>query len=135
MIRRHGLWIEIVLLVVSIACAVALLLATLGAAAGSVDGTNAAQEVSSAGTDQIHDGMVTCSRCGAKHSTSLARTADTCVRVCVHGGASFALVNADSTYLLEGDLTELKKLSGQRARVIGPLDGNTIKVVSATAGT
>lgn len=133
--RRHGLWIEIVLLAASIACAVALLLATLGAAAGSVDGSNEPQEVTSTGTDQVHDGMVTCSRCGAKHSTSLARTADTCVRVCVHGGASFALVNADSTYLLEGDLTELKKLSGKRARVIGPLNGNTIKVISAAAGT
>jgi hypothetical protein len=133
--RRHGFWIEIVLLAASIACGVALLLATLGAAAGSVGGSNEPQEVTSTSADQVHDGMVTCSRCGAKHSTSLARTADTCVRVCVHGGASFALVNADSTYLLEGDLTELKKLAGQRARVIGPLNGNTIKVISAIAGT
>ncbi len=131
--RRKELWIEIVLLAASIACAVALLLATLGAAAGSLGGTVETQEVTSAGSDQVHDGMVTCSRCGAKHSTSIARTADTCVRVCVHGGASFALVNADSTYLLEGDLTELKKLSGQRARITGPLTGNTIKVISATA--
>jgi hypothetical protein len=51
----------------------------------------------------------------------------------VHGGASFTLVNADATYVLNGDLSVLKKLAGQRARITGTRDGQLIKVVSAVS--
>jgi hypothetical protein len=49
----------------------------------------------------------------------------------VHGGAKFALVNAETSYILEGDLGVLKKLSGQRVRIVGRLDGKIIRVSSA----
>jgi hypothetical protein len=115
----------------AIACVIALLLATLGVAAGAAVGGLGARQVSPATTDRAYEGMITCSRCGARHSATLGQTADVCVRVCVHGGANFALVNAASTYLLEGDLNALKKLAGQRARVVGSLSGKTIRVASA----
>ena len=133
MARSHRVWIEILALGAAIACVIALLIATLGAAAGAaVDGLGAHQ-VSPIATDREFEGMITCSRCGARHSVNLGQTADVCVRICVHGGASFALVNAESTYLLEGDLPALKKLAGQRARVVGSLVGKTIHVESVAA--
>src|SRR4051812_46073278 len=125
--KRHRVWIEIVILATAIACAMALLLASLGAAAG------AASQANGAGTEKAYEGMVTCSRCGAKHSPALARTAEVCVRVCVHGGAAFALVDSDSAYLLDGDTDSIKRLAGQRVRVLGNLSGKTIKVASVVA--
>jgi len=124
-------WIEIVILVTVIACALALLFATLGAAASaaiSAAESGARQEPSAV---QTYEGMVTCSRCGARHSAALGQTATICTRVCVHGGASFALVGADSTYLLEGDTNALKRLAGQRARIVGFRSGKTIRISSA----
>jgi hypothetical protein len=51
----------------------------------------------------------------------------------VHGGANFALVSPNSTYILDGDIKDLKKLAGQRARVVGSFNGKAIEVVSAVA--
>lgn len=141
MIKAHRVWLEIVLLGAAIACALALLIATLGAAAGAaVDGLavqakpvpaeQAPTQEDSAATEHTYVGMVTCSRCKAKHSAAMGQTADVCVRVCVHGGAHFALVNAESVYLLEGDMGALKRAAGQRVRVIGNLKGDTIRVAS-----
>lgn len=126
---KHRVWIEIFLLATAIACALALLLASLGAAAGSVEGAQGAMTPPA----QSFEGMVTCSRCGAKHEATLDRSATTCVRVCVHGGANFALVYDESAYLLDGDLNSFKKLAGQRVRIVGVRSGNTIKVASITA--
>jgi hypothetical protein len=131
--KTHRVWIEIVVLATAIACALALLFATLGAGAGAVVVGAGKAQSNLAGAEPGYEGMVTCSRCGARHSAALARTADVCVRVCVHGGASFALVNADVTYLLEGDTDALRKVAGQRARVVGKLNGKTIRVASVAA--
>ena len=125
--------VEIVLLGTAVALALALLLATVGAAAGVAVGQIA--QVSTQVGAQSFEGMITCSRCGARHQPALDRSASTCVRICVHGGASFALIDDESVYLLEGDLGSFKKLAGQRARVIGTRSGNTIRVASITSGT
>jgi hypothetical protein len=126
-------WIEILLLATAVALATALLLATLGAAAGVAIGQ--ARQLRPIGTAQSFEGMVTCSRCGAKHQPALDRSASTCVRVCVHGGASFALIDDESVYLLDGDLGPLKTLAGQRARVTGTRTGNTIKVMTIASSS
>ena len=124
--RTHRVWIEIVVIGAAIALAVALLIASLGFVAAA-----AAEQVRTRRTSEHeYEGMVTCSRCGAKHSSALANTASACVRVCVHGGANFALVDANSTYLLDGDPVAIKKVAGERAHVIGTLTGNTITVSS-----
>jgi len=130
--RYHRVWIEIVLLGSAAALALALLIATLGAAAAATGREHDSSQLNPSATTSF-EGMVTCSRCGAKHSAALDRSASTCVRVCVHGGAGFALVNADATYLLDGDMSVLKKLAGQRARVTGTRDGQIIKVISAVS--
>ena len=130
--KTNRVWVEIVMLGTAIACALALVLATLGvAASAATDDAAARQEEMS--TQKTYEGMVTCSRCGAKHSAALGQTAEACVRVCVHGGANFSLVEANSTYLLDGELSALKRLAGQRVRVIGELNGKTIRVSSVTA--
>jgi len=135
--RYHRFWIEIVLLGSAAAIALALLFATLGAAAGAAENARDSSQLhpSIPTSATSFEGMVTCSRCGAKHSAELDRSASTCVRVCVHAGSSFVLVNAETTYLLDGDLVALKKLAGQRARVTGTREGQTIKVVSAVSET
>lgn len=125
---RNRVWIEIVLVGTAIACALALLFATLGAVAAAAADAGFRQESPSA---QAYEGMVTCSRCGAKHSAAMAQSAATCVRVCVHDGATFALVDANSTYLLDGDVVALKRLAGQRARIVGSRSGRTIRISSA----
>jgi len=133
--KGHRLWIEIVILGTGIACALALLIATLGAAAGAAVGSVGPQQTTQAAAEQTYEGMVTCSRCGAKHSATIGRTAADCVRVCVHGGATFALVSGDSTYQLDGDLSVLTRAAGQRVRIVGALNGKTITITSVAAGS
>jgi len=133
--KTNRIWMEIVILGTAIAFALPLLFATLGAAAGVAEGQVSLQQQVPSGPIRTYEGMVTCARCGAKHSPALAQTATTCIRVCVHGGARFALVNADATYLLDGDLNALKRLAGQRARVVGERYGKTIKISSVAAET
>lgn len=132
--RTHRIWIEIVMFGSVIACALALVFAVIVATA-----TVAVGQMKASGSDSVisepraYEGMVTCSHCGARHSAKLAQSATTCVRVCVHGGAQFALVNAESVYLLDGSVDALKPIAGQRAKIMGYLDGNTIKVHSVIA--
>ncbi len=143
-------WIEIVGLGTAIACALALAIATLGAAAVAVgehpkseqaEAAPAAESPSAASLplslalQQTHEGMVTCSRCGAKHSAVLGKTAVDCSLTCVRGGATFALVDGDKTYLLDGASDRLKKVVGQRARIMGSVQGNRIKVSSVAASS
>lgn len=135
--KRQRFWIEIILVGTAIAVALALLIATLGMAADAVNGRNSPEQTVPATRpepQETYEGMVTCSRCGAKHPASLDASATTCVRTCIHGGESFALVSSDSTYLLDGDAIDLKKLAGQRARILGKLRGKTIQVASVAAG-
>jgi hypothetical protein len=122
---------EIILLGTGVALAMALLLASLGAAAGVAVGQTTRGNPRDGA--RSFEGMISCSHCGARHQPALDRSATTCVRVCVHGGAAFALVDNESVYLLEGDLGSFKKLAGQRARVVGTRTGNTIKVASITS--
>ena len=147
LMKTNRFWIEILALGSSIACALALLIATLGTAAVAVGGpsesgqadSRAAEPVpakdSSSLRPQTREGMVTCSRCGAKHSADLGKTARDCTRQCVQGGSTFTLVDGDKTYRLDGDVQLLRKVAGQRARVVGVVQGNTINVSSVAASS
>jgi hypothetical protein len=129
--RNYRVWIEILLLGSAIACALALLIATLGAVAGATAGEAAARQDPPSPNQQTYEGMVTCSRCGARHPGALGQTAADCARNCIRGGASFVLVEPDATYVLDGDLGVLGRLAGRRARVVGELNGKTIRISSA----
>jgi hypothetical protein len=131
--KVHRLWIEIVLVGATLACTLALLIATLGAAGEAAVDVFAQARTAKPVRQEVLEGMVTCSRCGARHSARLGQSAAACVRICVHGGASFALVDGDKVYLLDGNLDLLKKAAGQRMRVTGVIDGNTIRVISVMA--
>ena len=126
--KPHRFWIEIIAVGTGIACLLALLIAILGAVAGT------AAALERPGAEQTYEGMVTCSRCGARHSAQLGKTAANCTLACVRSGAQFSLVDGDKTYLLDGDTSLLKKLVGQRARIVGSCTRNTIRVSSADSG-
>jgi hypothetical protein len=79
---------------------------------------------------QTYEGIITDTRCGAKHSATVGMSAADCTRACVHSGESFALVDGETTYRLKGDQAALKRAAGERVKVIGTLDGNTISVSS-----
>jgi hypothetical protein len=131
--NKHRPFIEIVLLGTLIAFSLALVIAILGVAAGAAEG-HGQQEGNSKTAQHSYEGMLTCSRCGAKHSAAFGRTATACARVCVRGGAKFVLVQAESTYILDGDPVELTRVAGERVRVIGSMSGNRIKVESVIPG-
>lgn len=129
--RANRFWLEIVAVCAAIAFALALLIASLGAAAAAVSGQDEMGLTSPTvpGAKTYH-GMVTCSRCRAKHSAAMSRTATDCVLACVRSGATFALIDGENVYELDGDLTVLKKVAGQRADVTGVASGNRIAVSS-----
>jgi len=79
---------------------------------------------------QTYEGVVTDTRCGAKHSAPLAENAAECTRACVHAGEHFALVDGDQVYLLEGEPEVLKGVAGERVTITGTLNGGTISVAS-----
>ncbi len=131
--KRNHFWLEIIGLGTAIALGIALLIATLGAAAGTMMAQEEIGPAAAPPVAKVYHGMVTCSRCGAKHSAALGHSAADCVRICVHNGAGFALIDGDKIYQLEGDLSLIKKVAGERAEITGVAHGNTISVSSVAA--
>jgi hypothetical protein len=117
-------------------CALALF-----AGASAIVGGKAAQtphpatvpSVSPQTPSQSYEGMITDTHCNAKHSAAIGLAASDCIRVCVHGGEHFALIDGDAVYTLQGDEDSLKKLAGERVKITGTLNGNQISVVSVVA--
>ena len=130
--KTNRIWIDTVALGTAMACALALLIAVLAAGTAAVTGRDgSAQAAESSSVEQrTYEGMVTCSRCGAKHSAKMARSATNCTLTCVHGGAKLVLVDGDKLYELDGDLNVLRRVAGQRARVVGVMHGDAIAVSS-----
>ncbi|MGH9502478.1 MAG: hypothetical protein ACRD20_06475 [Terriglobales bacterium] len=77
-------------------------------------------------------GMITDSRCGARHRMNSDKTSAECTRSCVRKGAHYVLVDGEKIYALQGDHRQLEKLAGQRVNVTGMLEGDTIKVKTVT---
>lgn len=105
----------------AIVCVLAIVIGALGSVA-------IAQQ--SDQSQQTYEGVVTDTHCGAKHSAAISKTAADCTRACVHGGAEFALVDGDTIYRLDGELMLLKRVAGQRVKVVGTLTGDRLKVAS-----
>jgi len=130
-VKAKRVLIDIIVAAMTASLALALVMVILGVAAGAMGQNEPLSAPQVSANARTFDGMVTCSKCGAKHSARMGQSASKCTRVCIRSGARFALVNGNSTYFLDGDLVLLKRLSGQRAEVVGTLDGSTIHVVSA----
>jgi hypothetical protein len=126
------LWAEILPVVCALACGTAILLAARSNYAGPTSTTPQQTESghASATPTETFNGIVTDTRCGAKHSSKVGLSAADCTRACVHAGEHFALVDGEKAYTLEGDPAALKHLAGDRVKVAGTLNGNTIAVIS-----
>jgi len=134
--RKNRFWIEVITLCAGAAFGLALALAFVGAVVVAFGQTaEPPQSVVQPDRQQTYVGMVTCSRCFAKHSAKIGATATDCARVCIRDGANFTFINGDRTYRLEGDPAELKRVAGQRVQIVGALNGGTITVASVAAGT
>ena len=84
---------------------------------------------------QTFTGEVSDSMCGAKHA--MAGNNAACTRACVKKGSNYALVVGDKVYTLKttdkSSLAELDKLAGEKAKVNGTADGDTIEVSKVSA--
>ena len=82
-----------------------------------------------AGKNETFTGEVSDAMCGAKH---MMPGNAACLRTCVSKGANYALVVGDKVYTLhtadEGARKTLDKLAGEKAKVTGTADGETIEV-------
>jgi hypothetical protein len=107
-------------LVAAAAFAVIVTSATL-AFAGSGQTPNVAQSGD-------YTGIISDSMCGARHVKHPNLDSANCTRECVRTGAKYALIDGDKSYFLRGDFAALAQFAGERAKVTGSLDGNTIKV-------
>jgi hypothetical protein len=138
---RIRAWFRILALGAAVGCALTLSVATLWPAshgviaAASAEGSTTGQASNpqsstrqSAVPAETYEGVVTDTRCGAKHSAGLSESAADCTRMCVHAGEKFALVDGDKLYVLEGQPAALKQAAGERVQIVGTLDGNTISV-------
>jgi hypothetical protein len=86
---------------------------------------------SAAGT--TFSGVVTDSRCGARHLRNSRLSPAECARACVRKGASYVLVDGDRRYALTGEEEKLSKFAGTRVNVTGTRQGDTIQVSSAVS--
>jgi len=82
---------------------------------------------------RIFSGMITDSRCGARHPMNSGKTSAECARACARGGSIYVLVDGEVVRALEGDPYLLGKLAGERVEIVGMLEGSTIKVESVAS--
>ena len=80
---------------------------------------------------ESYQGVVTDSRCGARHLRNSRLNPTECARLCVRQGAKYVLVDGNRRYKLAGSEEALEKFAGQRIRVSGTRQGETIQVSSA----
>jgi hypothetical protein len=131
---KVGLWIGMLVILVALVCISALFRTSQTAQAGSgAPALQADSAQSSTAQSETYEGMLTDAHCGAQHSAAAGMSASNCVQVCVHGGEHFALVDGEKMYSLEGQEAALKRLAGERVKIVGALNGATLSVTSVSA--
>lgn len=130
--KQNRFWLELITITAIGSLALAIALAGVGVSATLASAEDPARP-QAPGADQTFSGVVTCSLCGARHSTSMNQNAAGCTRVCLKKGAGFALVDAEKVYKLEGGTDYLDKFAGERVTISGTLNGDTIQVTSVDA--
>ncbi len=85
---------------------------------------------------QTFSGVVSDTMCGAKHM--MEGSAADCAHACASKGSKYALVVGDKVYTLDTSdqkaVDQLYKLAGEKAKVTGTLNGDTIQVSSVSGG-
>ncbi len=133
MVNRNVSWFSLFsfcftgALLAALAFAILVTTATLALASGQ---STDSRDLSSSKT---FAGVITDSYCGAKHSTASQMSPSECTRYCVRHGAKYMLVNGGTAYTLAGNEDALDKLAGERARIQGALEGETLQVSSVEA--
>jgi hypothetical protein len=133
---QKGSWLGLLTFCSLMTLAASLGLAALfaGGAVALAASSNIEQvQKSDAVAEQTFSGMITDSQCSARHDRYSGKRPADCTRMCVRNGSKYILVNGDQKNILEGNELALDHLAGQRATVTGTLNGDTIKVSSATA--
>lgn len=131
-----SLLIDCTLLALGTAVAFAMVLAGASIAlAGHNSGQAHAQTVVSPAPTPpdglTFSGMVTDSRCGARHIRNSQQNSIECVKACVRKGATYVLVDGDRTYTLLGNESALAAVAGERAHITGTRQGDMISVDAA----
>ena len=133
MYRRNRSWLELIGYCTIAGLVTALGLALLFAGASAAFASGEPAQASASAAQASFSGMVTDDHCGARHDRYPGKGASECARLCAVNGAKFVLLDGDKVYTLAGKDLALDKLAGQRATVMGTLEGTVIQVSSATA--
>ena len=88
--------------------------------------------VFAASAPKTFTGMITDTMCGKDHSMMNVKPDSKCVAECVKAGSKYALLEGSNVYELS-DQKAPEKFAGQKVKVTGTLDGQTIQVKSITA--
>ena len=136
--KRNRSWISLIgycgLMVFGAAFAFAVIVAGGSVALASHQNSEDAQNTSpmpAPRTGTAFSGMITDSRCGARHIRNSRLSSAECARDCVRKGARYILVDGEHRYTLTGNQEALGKLAGTRANVTGTRQGDTIVVGAA----
>jgi hypothetical protein len=140
--KRNRSWLSLIGSCTLMALGAALALAVVGAVASAALPTHessdepqlaapTAPQVMPGGG--VFEGMVTDSRCSARHTKNSRLNPAECARQCVRQGASYVLVDGNRRYRLVGSEESLEKFAGQRIRINGSRQGETIQVSSAAS--
>lgn len=125
--RLRRFWFQTIGLSITVAVLFAIVIAVLTAttvlALGQKDPAEAKQA-------QTVTGVLTDSRCAARHPSASKMTSAQCTLLCIKQGASWVLVDGDALYLLKGDSPSFDKLAGQRVKLTGFIEGSNVQVQS-----
>lgn len=135
MYQRNRSWVELIGYCTISALGTALSLALLFAGASVTFASGEPPQASASDAQISFTGMVTDEHCGARHDRYPGKSASECARLCALNGAKYVLLDGDKVYTLAGNDLALDKLAGQRATVLGTLDGTVISVRSVGLAT
>jgi hypothetical protein len=86
----------------------------------------------SAAGSKTFTGVITDQMCGNDHKMMGVSPDSKCVTDCVKAGSKYALLSGTTVYKLS-DQTAPAKFPGQKVKVTGTLNGDTITVISVEA--
>jgi hypothetical protein len=136
LVKKTGSWFALVTYCAAAALVAALGLSIVFTSASLVLGVVGTLEAEARATDvartQNFAGMITDERCGARHMDS-DKSPAACARACVRDGSQYSLIDGDKRYQLAGMYDQLNEVAGQRVRISGTLDGETIRVSAIRA--
>lgn len=136
--NNRRVWFGLIAFCVTPALTFALSAAVLFmGAAVAFAGPDAVKPVATQGADNARErvfaGLLTDDHCGARHDMDSDMNPTECTKMCVRNGSRYVLVEGNKRYALAGNESQLDALAGQRVNVAGTLNGNTIKVDSASS--